>query len=181
MSDDKDFAEHGLLDESVERLLRSTAMWDEPSDSVGISLDVLIAQTGPKTPIRAWILTGVAAAVVVIALLASTGDTPDWTLEVVAGPTGEASGEVRGFNESTGTRLLLDIRDLPSADAGTFYEVWWVGPTGEAVSAGSFLKPDTIEMWVGVRRSEYPDMLITVEASDGNPAPSGVVVARSES
>ena len=76
---------------------------------------------------------------------------------------------------------MLDINELPPAEPGTFYEVWWVREGGEVVSSGSFLEADTIEMWVGIYRSDFPNMLITLEQADGDPSPSSTVVALSAS
>jgi anti-sigma-K factor RskA len=120
-----------------------------------------------------------AAAAVVLIIALIPRETPDWELDIVAGPSTGAWGDILGFNEPTETRLVLNIYDLPPAETGTFYEVWWVRDSGEAVSSGSFLGSDTIDMWMGIRRSEFPEMLITIEPSDGNPAPSDTIVARS--
>ena len=176
MNDDARF-----LDEGTERLLRSSALWEDPGDVVGARINEAVAASEPgiETPIRAWILGGIAAAVVLIATLANLVDAPDWRIEIVAAEGMTAAGEIIGFNEATGTRLVLEIRDLPQAEPGTFYEMWWMREGGEAVSSGSFLGPDTVPMWMGIRRSEFPQVLITLEPSDGDPAPSGNIVARS--
>ncbi len=123
-----------------------------------------------------------AAVALVVALVAlTTSDTPDWTVALAAPEGSGIVGEVSGFNESTGTRVVLTVENLAPATEGTFYEVWWVNlDSGGEVSSGSFLESDTIPMWMGVRRGEFPKMLITLEATDGDPARSGTVIAWSD-
>lgn len=173
------------LDERLEQLLASPAVWAEPDPE--LEARVMSSIEGTPSTDRgsrfALLLGGIAAAVVVVvALLVVTGSPdPDWTVALAAPPESAIVGDVSGFNEDTGTRVVLKIDNLDPATDGTFYEVWWVDlDTGGAVSSGSFLESDTIEMWLGVRRSEFPKMLITLEPSDGDPSPSGDVIAWSD-
>ena len=167
------------LDAPIESLLRSNALWEEPSTGVADSIFSQIQEPASSNRFLAWAI-GIAAATAlfVVGFIALTPD-PDWSVAVAAAPESGIWGEVSGFNEPTGTRVVLEIHNLEPADAGTFYEVWWV-QDGAAVSSGSFLKQDTIEMWMGVRRSEFPKMLLTIEPADGDPARSGDVIAWSE-
>ena len=174
------------LDPAIEALLRSPAAWEEPDPRVAKAILDEIDPTRTRRRISRWVVGAVAAALIAVvlfgvSLLGGLGADPDWTVEVVAGPEFDAWGEVSGFNEPTGTRLVLDINELPPAEPGTFYEVWWVREGGEVVSSGSFLEVDTIEMWVGIYRSDFPNMLITLEQADGDPSPSSTVVALSAS
>ena len=169
------------LDPAIEALLRSPAVWEElPSDvEHRIADEIAPPQARPRR--LAWALgAGAAAAVAIVLALAVSGDDPDWTVAVVAAPESGIFGEVSGFNEPTGTRVVLEMHNLEVADPGTFYQVWWVDPEAGAVSSGSFLVPDKIEMRMGIRRSEFPKMLITIEASDGDPTRSDRVIAWSD-
>lgn len=166
------------VDPRIESLLRSSALWEEPDPAIAEEIFGVIDPRRPYARIVSWTLGAVAAAVIVVVLLFNIFQVePDWTLDVVSGPELGAWGEMSGFNDAAGTRVVLQMHDLPTAQAGTFYEVWWVRSDGEAVSSGSFLASDTIEMFMGIRRSDFPKVLITLEQSDGNPAPSGTVVA----
>ena len=169
------------LNSSTEALLRSSALWDEPGTEVAAEIFSQVGQRETGRRFLAWTI-GIAAAVTVavVVLISLTAQDPDWTIDVVAAPESGIWGEVSGFDEPTGTRVVLEIHNLEPAETGTFYEVWWVHPDVGVVSSGSFLETDTIEMWVGVRRSEFPKMLLTIEPSDGDPTPSGDVIAWSE-
>ena len=168
------------LDERIERLLANEAMWVEPPRQLEES--ILAEVTPPSRRVLPWLGVAAAAAALIVALVAVTRpDTPDWTVALAAPEGTGIVGEVSGFNESTGTRLLLTVENLEPAAEGTFYEVWWVDlESGGAVSSGGFLEADTIPMWMGVRRGEFPKMLITLERSDGDPGRSDTVIAWSD-
>lgn len=173
------------LDDRLERLLASPALWDEPDPRWE---DAIMREVGVEAPAGAgprtgWTVAAVAAAAAVVLTLVviTRSPAPDWTVALAAPPDSGIVGAVSGFNEATGTRVVLEIDNLDAAGEGTFYEVWWVDlDTGGAVSSGSFLESDTIEMWIGIRRSDFPKMLITLEPSDGDPSPSDDVIAWSD-
>ncbi|MGY1594027.1 anti-sigma factor domain-containing protein [Geodermatophilus sp. SYSU D00708] len=93
-----------------------------------------------------------------------------------------ASGEARVLERSDGS-LVLDV-DLSAADrAGEYYEVWLLDPAVEqlvslgVVQGGSEV---TLELPPGIDLGEYPIVDVSVEPLDGDPAHSGVSVARGQ-
>ncbi len=78
-------------------------------------------------------------------------------------------------------KFLLRTRDLAVTPPGNHYELWLVGRGGD-VSAGSFriVKPDdiTFSFQIGVDPKAFPDLVVTVEKDDGDPARSGRVLMR---
>jgi hypothetical protein len=85
-----------------------------------------------------------------------------------------------------GTRILLDMRDLPPAPAGTYYEAWLRIDADIGVSAGTFHMrggDGEIELWAGVSIDDYPLFTVTLQDEGGGAASSGRVVlsARFES
>jgi hypothetical protein len=93
-----------------------------------------------------------------------------------------ASGEARVLERSDGS-LVLEV-DLTAAQLeGEFYEIWLLDPQVEqlvslgVVQGGSEV---TLELPPGIDLGEYPIVDVSVEPLDGNPAHSGVSVARGE-
>jgi anti-sigma-K factor RskA len=78
-----------------------------------------------------------------------------------------------------GTRILLDLRDLPPAPAGTYYEAWLRVDADIGVSAGTFHMrggDGEIELWAGVSIDDYPLFTVTLQDEGGGAASSGRVV-----
>ena len=162
--------------ESAEALgghLRNPLLWEEPGPELE---DRVLAALGSETAVSArhgWRWLGIAAsiAVILIAVLSVSG-RPDWKVELEAGPMGpEATAAVLGWNERTGTRMVLDVGGLPELEAG-FYEIWMTAPDGAHVSAGSFTASGRVEVSVGVRRADFPRIWVTIEPADGDPLPT---------
>lgn len=174
-----------IIDElrETKRTLESGAMWAEPDPGLEDSVVTLIGGAAKprerRVPRRLW--AAVAASIVLVATVgalvqSNRGRAPDW--QVALPGTDEApaaSGTVRGWNESGGTRLFFDIDGLREAPAGSVYEVWFSrGPLH--VSAGTFTGGGEIQMWTGIARRDYPRIWITVEPIDTDTGPSGVTV-----
>ena len=88
-------------------------------------------------------------------------------------PTAAAS--VEGWNEESGTRMMLAIQGLERAPAGYVYELWLSdGPIH--ISAGTFTASGEIEMWTGVARAAFPRLWVTLEPIDEDESPSGRTV-----
>ncbi len=172
--------------ESARRLLADSLLWEETGSQleervVGlISGPASLAETPPAQR-RSWRIP-VAAAVVGL-LVASLGvwalvRTPgaDWTVPIpgtLEAPT--AAGVIQGWNESTGTRVVLDIEGLAPAPPGSVYELWFTRDDVH-VSAGTFTGPGEVKLWVGVSRGAFPRLWVTLEPIDGDEAPSGFTV-----
>ena len=200
------------VDPAVARLLEDPAAWAEVTpglreltlaEALGADVDVDAQVTrtdiGPSGRVRAsgrssggWrrpVL--LAAAVVVVLGLAVAGgmrlageSDPDGVevalIGTVDAPGASATAELR--NEPSGVSVVLDVRGLPPAPAGFFYEAWLVGETGK-VSAGTFHQrgqQDSIRLWLGVDPDDYDAITVTRQPIAGGTLAEGVVVMRGE-
>lgn len=166
--------------ETSRQVLADPGFWEEPSQGLEDRVVALIGETPDAVavpPRRNWrwaLGGGAAAALIAVALWVSLpSSSPDW--EVALPGTIEApaaSGIVRGWNEPSGTRVALDIDGLPPAPVGSLYEFWF--SRGDLhISAGTFAAPESVELWVGVTRAEFPRLWITLEPVDEDESPSG--------
>ncbi|MBT8248878.1 MAG: anti-sigma factor [Acidimicrobiia bacterium] len=173
----------GALD-SVRTLLDDPALWLEPSPGLEDRVVALVSGTpesisGVRRVSRRgwWTLGGVAVGLVIVAVwVGAQLASPDWRVALPgteAAP--RASGEVLGWVESGGTRVALDVEGLPPAPPGSVYEFWFTN--GEIhISAGTFIEPVGVELWVGVSRRDFPRLWITLEPIDEDESPSGINV-----
>lgn len=93
----------------------------------------------------------------------------------------DASAEVGITTTPLGTRIILDVRDVPPAPDGTYYEAWMRIDADTGVSAGTFhLRggDGTIELWSGVTVDDYPLFTITLQEEGAGAASSGRVLLR---
>ncbi len=172
--------------ESARLLLADSLLWEEPDGQLEEQVVGLISgpanlAESPPARRRSWRIP-VAAAVAGL-LVVSLGawalvQTPgaDWRVPIPG--TSEApaaAGVVQGWNESTGTRVVLDIEGLAPAPPGSVYELWFTRDEVH-VSAGTFTGPGEVELWVGVSRGAFPRLWVTLEPIDGDEAPSGFTV-----
>lgn len=100
----------------------------------------------------------------------------------LAGRGGQGEGELVHFKHDN-YRMTVKLSDMDVTPPGHHYEMWLSGPDGE-VSVGSFRlkQPDdlTLNFTTGVDPGDFPEVLITLERSDGNPQMSSELVARAE-
>ena len=177
--------EWASLDDS-RRALDDPVFWEEPSATLEDRVVAMIAGPSPTegrvrpSMGRARLLAfgaGAAAAVLAVAVWAGLrGPGPDWRVDLPG--TAEAPlamGVVEGWNEASGTRLVLDIEGLPPAPEGSVYE-FWLSRDELHISAGTFVSPDAVELWAGVSRGDFPRLWITLEPLDDDESPSGVNV-----
>jgi hypothetical protein len=91
---------------------------------------------------------------------------------------GPGQAEVRHYRHDN-FRLTLSVEDFPPTPAGAYYAVWVRGEAGD-VAIGTFrLKSDDdfdIPFAIGVNPSEYPEVVVTLEPDDGDPALTGEIV-----
>lgn len=198
------------VDPAVARLLEDPAVWAEVTpglreltltEALGADADVDALVTrrdiGPSGRVRGRSNGGwrrpvlLAAAMVVVFGLAVaggmrlTGESEPGGVEValsgtVDAPGASATAELR--NEPSGVSVELDVRGLPPAPAGFFYEAWLVGETGK-VSAGTFHQrgqQDSIRLWLGVDPDDYDALTVTRQPIAGGTLAEGVVVMRGE-
>ncbi len=88
---------------------------------------------------------------------------------------GTGGGVIQGWNESTGTRVVLDIEGLAPAPPGSVYELWFTRDDVH-VSAGTFTGPGEVELWVGVSRGAFPRLWVNLEPIVGDESRSGFTV-----
>lgn len=89
-----------------------------------------------------------------------------------------ATGTVTVAKAAAGFRVVIDVKNLPAAQTGSYYIAWLRGPNG-VVPLGSFharqvAKPVTL--WSGVDPADYPRFSVTLQREGAPPTPSGVVV-----
>ena len=162
-------------------MLASPELWEEPRGQIE---DVIVSEINGQVetkPRRQWWMWA-AAVVVLIAATASVttlvlvGGAPDWEVIMVGTPNAPgASATVEGWNTEDGVRMELATTSLPAAPEGFYYELWLSAPD-RIVSAGSFRQGQGVVLWSGVPRAVVPRLWVTLEAVDGNPAPSGQTV-----
>lgn len=90
--------------------------------------------------------------------------------------------DVDGARAPEGRILTLESPSLPALSTGEYYEVWFVDDDGARISAGTF-HPDTqgdtlVVLHAAVDPGLVGEMEITHESPDGDPGPSGDVVAQ---
>jgi hypothetical protein len=162
-------------------VLSDPTVWDEPPPELRDRVVAAFERERPAPPraSRRWLRVAAPAAVVAMAVAAwvvTRPPPPDWTVDLpgVEQAAG-AIGTVRGWNVDAGTRMEVEVDDLPAAPAGFVYE-FWMSQGRNHVSAGSFLDAGSVELVAGVSRKDFPRLWITLEPLDGNTAPTGAVV-----
>lgn len=167
-----------------------SATTDEPSgDTVSAPpADADVVDLSSRRRWRTFGLTAAAAAVVIIAgaVIVSTvggsGDGPEFELALEATELAPgASADVGIDTTPLGTRIVLDVRDVPPAPPGSYYEAWLRIDAETGVSAGTFhLRggDGEIELWAGVTVDDYPLFTITLQDEGGGAASSGRVILR---
>lgn len=166
--------------ETSRQVLDDPALWEDPSPALEEQVVGLIGGTSeptghPRRNTWLWALaSGSAAALVAMAVwIGLPGTSPDWEVALPGtSEAPEASGVVRGWNEPSGTRIALDIEGLPPAPDGSLYE-FWLSSGDLHISAGTFVAPESVELWAGVSRAEFPRLWITLEPVDEDESPSG--------
>ncbi len=188
-----------LPDPSVARLLGDAAVWADVPEGLR-ERTLAAAATGDTPPPgrgrsrpagRAWRRPALAAAaaVVLVAGVVAAGVRP-WAgarpegVEVALAGTVDAPGAAATAvlrDEPAGVSVQLDVDGLAPAPAGTFYELWLVGPAGK-VSAGTFHQrgPQEIELWLGIEPDGYDALTVTRQPVAGGTTAPGVVVLRGE-
>lgn len=155
---------------------------------------------GPvKTPRWSWprrlmLANGLAiAAIAAVVVALQVGGGKDGVVEVSGDLTAADGATVAAVEvREIGIGRIVDLEsdELPILPKGEFYEVWFVGPGDSAgspnrISAGTFHpNPDgrsDLELKAAVDPSLFPRIEITAEPGDGDPAPSGTVVAELDS
>ena len=173
-------------------LLAEPAIWEEPSADLAARIDAAVRvtpQAGAVTTLSAargarparrinpiiTAIAGVAAGIALAFAFASFRDSADNGEEVAVAATDLAPG-VGGsailVERSAGFEITLELVGLERAPKGFFYEAWVKGDKG-LVPIGTFHTGGHIVLWSGVDIAEYPQLTVTLEPEDGDPASSG--------
>jgi len=167
----------------------------EPTAERILALRRVVAERRtPPAPARpgrpAWWLAAAAAAVVVLALGTTAGlrsTRREAPVEFEAALQGESGmrAQATGTKLDIGRVVHLTSDELPILPTGEFYEVWFVGPGDgpgrrNRISAGTF-HPDEqgrtdVDLTAAVDPTKYPELSITAEPGDGDPAPGREVL-----
>jgi hypothetical protein len=179
-------------------LLADDAVWAEPSPRGADDLLAAIQADSPDTALRPArpsppraglgahrrLILSAAAGLVILAgalgILLRVGDDGDGRRVEVAGTelAPDASAVVRVEETGSGVAIELDVRGLPPAEPGTYYQAWMKGPDG-LVTVGTFhLRggDDSIELWSGVPPDRYPTLTVTLQQEGAGQESSGRVV-----
>lgn len=102
-------------------------------------------------------------------------------------PDGRVTATATGIRTGIGRTVQLRTNDLPILPAGALYELWFVAPNDtplkpNRISAGTFHPDDEgrsrVDLTAAVNPKGYPELIVTAEPGDGNPAPNGPEVLR---
>lgn len=151
------------------------------------------ASSGPRA--RRTVALATLAAVVMLVLALAAGallsrsrdgtDGEGFVAELSAVSTASPAGGTAHLQQtSQGVVVELDVWGLP-AEAGAHYECWYVekGEGGGRVSAGTFVTDAegnaSVQMITAADPLQFPRIVVTREAPDGNPAPGEPVLVSS--
>jgi hypothetical protein len=77
------------------------------------------------------------------------------------------------YDSDAGFRVTLDAHGLAPLPARRYYEAWVRDAAGTAVPIGTFSSSDgEVTLWSGVSPKSFPNVTVTVEATDNRQAPS---------
>jgi hypothetical protein len=117
-----------------------------------------------------------AAAVVLVAALSSGGGSPAPEFSAAVSGTAlapGAKGTATLTKTTSGWRIQLSASGLPRLANGRYYQAWLKSPSGILVPVGTFNEARRVTLWAGVAPSAFPELTITRQSANGNPASSG--------
>jgi Anti-sigma-K factor rskA, C-terminal len=184
----------------VRDLLADESVWAEPaSDGVEDLLAAIEAESAarpapgvrpsPAAPRRSAVrrraliaLSAAAALVIVVGavgIVARSGDDGGRDFDVAGTELAPEASAVATVDErGSGVAIELDVRGLPPAEPGTYYQGWVKGAEG-LVTVGTFhmrAGDDTVDLWSGVPLDRYPTLTVTLQDEGGGQESSGRVV-----
>ena len=94
----------------------------------------------------------------------------------------EAGGEVRGEVVGENLQVELEVWGMPELRENEYYEMWYYAEDGSRISCGTFRTgPEgktTVNLSAPAGVRSYPEIEVTREPDDGNPAANGDEVLR---
>lgn len=163
-------------------LLQREAAIAPPPELEARVLAQATAQARPAHPRRRFWIPAAAAAFLVAVLGVGLlwtllGDSSDGVPLTATALAPEASGVVRGEPVEENIRIELEVSGLPDLGEDEYYEMWYARENGGRISCGAFRPdpegPTTVSFTTPVNAGEYPEIEVTREPDDGNPASSG--------
>lgn len=170
---------------TLHELLASDDVWVDPDPATESAVvDAIVGDRGQIRPPgrprarRSLTAAAVLAAISVGAVVGTLALSRDAAAPGVAvalaaaDPSASMSASATVDRRPGGVRIVLDVGNLPPAEAGTFYQAWLTNDV-ERVSAGTFhLRGSTgeIELWCGIDEPGYSTLAVTLErmgADDG--------------
>jgi anti-sigma-K factor RskA len=167
-------------------LLRKLAASEPPAELK----DLAMAQVRREAPSRSgagWRFWVPAAAALLLAAVLSVGILRTITEDPSAGvpltataQAPEAGGKVRVEEVGENFQVELEVWGMPELDKNEYYEMWYYAEDGGRISCGTFRTiPEgrtTVNLTAPASARDYPEIEITREPDDGDPASSGVEV-----
>lgn len=187
---DLDRSEQVIADQ-IRTMLAHPAVWLDPPDlpvhPAALDTPAQVATApAPASPKRrrrllwglgAAVVTGLAAAVLAVAVVASPRHE---TVRFALAGTGQAPGaraSVTAIKQDAGWRVRLDADDLPGAAQGTYYEGWIVmGDNYVPLGTFHLRQPGEVELWAGVAVDEATRLEVTRQRVGGDQTPGEPVL-----
>jgi hypothetical protein len=89
----------------------------------------------------------------------------------------EAGGEVRGEVVGENLQVELEVWGMPELRENEYYEMWYYAEDGSRISCGTFRTGPggrtTVNLSAPASARSYPEIEVTRELDDGNPAANG--------
>jgi anti-sigma-K factor RskA len=179
--------------ESIRRtheLLRKEAATVPPPEVKGRVLVQARSEPPARSGVRWRLLVSAAATLLVIAVLgvgllwANLGDSSSGLPLTATALAPGASGVVRGEPAGENIRIELEVQGLPELGEDEYYEMWYYAEEeedgGGRISCGAFrTAPEgktIVNFTTPLNAREYPEIEVTREPDDGDPASSGEAV-----
>ncbi len=166
-------------------LLRRLAADEPPAELKGKLLAQVRGEITGRTR-KGWIWASAAAVLLVVTVLGGgllrtiTDDSSPGVPLAATALAPEAGGEVRVEEVGENLQVKLEVRGMPALEKHQYYEMWYYAEDGGRISCGTFRTGPggrtTVNLTAPASARDYPEIEITREPDDGDPASSGVEV-----
>ena len=163
--------------------LRKLAASEPPAELKKRTLGQVRTEVPTSSGSRWWIWVPAAAALLLAALLGvgilrAVSEDPSTGVPLAAtAQAPEAGGQVRVEEVGENFQVKLEVWGMPELEEDEYYEMWYYAEDGGRISCGTFRAgPDgrtTVNLTAPVSASDYPEIEVTRETDDGDPASSG--------
>jgi anti-sigma-K factor RskA len=170
----------------IHNALREAAASEPPPELRARTLARAKGESSAPPRLRWTVWVPMAAALLVAAvlgfgLLRSIVDGPSEGVPLTATSLApKAGGEVRGEVVGENVQVKLEVWGMPELREHEYYEMWYYAEDGSRISCGTFrVGPEgrtTVNLTAAASARDYPEIEITREPGDGDPASSGKAV-----